>query len=197
MSADIDFYFDFPSAYSYIAAEKIDALAAANGSTVRWHAISLPHVFKALQYPPPLTQPAKWAYAMHDWHRSCDQAGLPHVAPADMPLDARRARVAFWSLEAEDPARARQFARRVIGAYWGRGRDVHSAVDLAAASGLPAQEIERRAADGDARHRLVAETTRALEAGVFGAPFFIAGGEPFWGADRLDQLAAHLRKGNA
>ncbi len=33
---------------------------------------------------------------------------------------------------------------------------------------------------------------RAVEAGVFGFPFFIVGEEKFWGQDRIDDLARHL-----
>ena len=31
--------------------------------------------------------------------------------------------------------------------------------------------------------------------GVFGAPFFFVGDEPFWGADRMDQMEEWLRRG--
>lgn len=33
---------------------------------------------------------------------------------------------------------------------------------------------------------------RALEAGVFGSPFYVMNGEPFWGQDRLDMLEAAI-----
>ena len=32
----------------------------------------------------------------------------------------------------------------------------------------------------------------AVEKGVFGAPFYVAGDEMFWGQDRLDDLDHHL-----
>lgn len=35
----------------------------------------------------------------------------------------------------------------------------------------------------------------AIAAGVFGAPFFIVDGEPFWGNDRQAQIAQWLRSG--
>jgi len=191
----IDFYLDFPSSYSYIAAQRIDALARAQGRQVTWRVISLPHVFKALAYPLPMTQAAKWRYAMLDWHRSCELAGLPHVEPEVIPLDAKLARIVFWSLAADDAARSHDFARAVISRYWGEGHEVRTIEQLARACGpigLRTAELEARAADPAARERLVAETSHAIEAGVFGAPFFVADGEPFWGADRLDQLARRL-----
>jgi 2-hydroxychromene-2-carboxylate isomerase len=195
MSAAVDFYLDFPSGYSYIAAHRIGALAAAHGRSVEWRVISLPHVFKATGYPAPMSLAAKWRYAMLDWHRSCEAAGLPHVEPAALPLDAKLARIAFWSLAAEDAARAREFALAVISRYWGAGEEVRTAEQIARACaplGLDTAEIERRAADPMARDRLVAETARAIEIGVFGAPFFVVAGEPFWGADRLAELDRRL-----
>ena len=36
---------------------------------------------------------------------------------------------------------------------------------------------------------------RAIVAGVFGSPFIIVDGEPFWGVDRLDQVARWLATG--
>ena len=33
---------------------------------------------------------------------------------------------------------------------------------------------------------------RAIVAGVFGSPFTIVDGEPFWGMDRLDQVDRRL-----
>jgi 2-hydroxychromene-2-carboxylate isomerase len=45
------------------------------------------------------------------------------------------------------------------------------------------------------KQRLRAEVETAIAAGVCGAPYFIADGEPFWGADRLDHLERWLATG--
>ena len=42
---------------------------------------------------------------------------------------------------------------------------------------------------------LRAETEGAVAKGVFGSPYVIVDGEPFWGFDRFDQLEAFLRDG--
>jgi len=39
------------------------------------------------------------------------------------------------------------------------------------------------------------EVDAAIAAGVFGSPFFIADGEPFWGVDRIPMLEDWVRKG--
>ncbi|MEM6664705.1 MAG: DsbA family protein, partial [Pseudomonadota bacterium] len=43
--------------------------------------------------------------------------------------------------------------------------------------------------------RYAENTDLCLENGVFGAPFYVVGGEKFWGQDRLDFLDWHLGKG--
>lgn len=47
-------------------------------------------------------------------------------------------------------------------------------------------------AAGAARLEYVSNTSRALEAGVFGSPFYVFKGERFWGQDRLDMLEERL-----
>jgi hypothetical protein len=42
------------------------------------------------------------------------------------------------------------------------------------------------------KDRLARENDLALERGVFGSPFFFVEGEPFWGSDRMDQIAGRL-----
>ena len=43
--------------------------------------------------------------------------------------------------------------------------------------------------------RYEADSQRAIEAGVFGAPSYIYDGELFWGQDRLDFLERRLARG--
>ena len=38
------------------------------------------------------------------------------------------------------------------------------------------------------KKRAHSETETAIERGVFGSPFFIVDGEPFWGSDRLEKV---------
>ena len=38
-------------------------------------------------------------------------------------------------------------------------------------------------------------TNDAVERGIFGSPFFIVDGEPFWGHDRMDEVDRWLETG--
>ncbi len=44
------------------------------------------------------------------------------------------------------------------------------------------------------KERVKVMSAEALAKGVFGSPFFIADGEPFWGWDRLPMLEEWLEK---
>ncbi|MEP7329929.1 MAG: DsbA family protein, partial [Betaproteobacteria bacterium] len=69
-AAPIDFYFDFSSPYGYIAAQKIEALAARHGRTVNWHPILLGVIFRTTGGAPLPQLPMKGPYSVHDFARS-------------------------------------------------------------------------------------------------------------------------------
>jgi 2-hydroxychromene-2-carboxylate isomerase len=192
----IRFYFDFTSTFSYIAVHQIDEIAAKYGRTVDWRAVSLGHLFQAQGVAPPPTVPAKFAYLSIDFPRSCAFAGLPCRMPEPFPPEVKIARLAFWHLKARDEQLSHRFARAIVRAIFGRGEVVATAEQIMAASagvaGLTLDDIAAAAADSAARQAVIASLEHAKADGVFGAPFMILDGEPFWGADRLPQLEARL-----
>jgi len=63
---------------------------------------------------------------------------------------------------------------------------------LAGESGLDAAAAQAAYTDPLWKERLKRENDAAIAAGVFGAPFFIVDGEPFWGNDRRGQIEQWL-----
>lgn len=196
MSSPIIFYFDFVSTFSYIAVHKIDSLAARYGREVDWNAISLGHLFKAQNIVPPPSIPPKLKYNTIDLVRSCAIAGLPWQLPKVFPFDVKLARYAFWTLKKKDPALAKDFTRAVMTRAFGEGGSIATAAEIADACkdlpGLTEAVIAEAAAEGDAKRALVSALERAIADDMIGAPFMVLDGEPFWGADRLDQLERRL-----
>ena len=79
MAAPIDFYFDFSTPYGYLAAERIDALAAKHGRSVTWRPMQLGDAFKLTGGQPLPSIPMKGEYATRDFLRSARQAvHAPH-----------------------------------------------------------------------------------------------------------------------
>ena len=196
----VDFYVDFSSPYSYIASEWIEALAARHGRTVRWHAVLLGVTFQAAELKSPVSHPIKREYSLHDFERSARFAGVPFTLPERFPVATQNAARVFWWLEESDPERAANWARHCLRAYFTRGTvDLSNAEHLkalAAEFGLDAAEAERVWTEPRWKSRLKTACDDAIAQGVFGAPFFVIDGEPFWGNDRRDQIERWLSAGS-
>ena len=63
------------------------------------------------------------------------------------------------------------------------------------ASGLDGGAAEAAWNQSTWKLRLKAENDAAIAAGIFGAPFFVVDGEPFWGNDRKPQIERWLASG--
>jgi 2-hydroxychromene-2-carboxylate isomerase len=191
----IEFYFDFSSPYAYIASEWIEALAARHGRPVRWRAILLGVTFQAAELKSPVSYPIKREYALRDFARSARMEGVPYRLPSPFPIATHNAARLFWWLDAQDPARAVGWARAGLRAYFTRGVDLSDPTALRALAqdfGILADQVAAVCADPVWKDRLRQENEAAIAAGVFGAPYFVVDGEPFWGNDRKQQLERWL-----
>jgi 2-hydroxychromene-2-carboxylate isomerase len=202
MSEPIDFYFDFSSPYGYLASEKIDELAARHGRTVRWRPILLGVVFKHTGAAPLTLVPLKGEYSVRDFSRSARFLGLPYTHPANFPLATQHAARAFYWFHDQDYEQAceaaRAFAQAVFRALYVDGRDVSSldvVLDLAAQQGVDRDILSEALAGAALKQRLKSECDAALAGGVFGSPYMIVDGEPFFGVDRLPQMDRWLTSG--
>lgn len=199
MRTPIDFHFDFSSPYSYIANEWIDALAARHGRTVRRHAILLGVTFQAAELKSPVAHPLKREYSLRDFARSARFEGVPYAMPAQFPIPTQNAARVFWWLhDTQGPAEAAQWTRSAFRAYFVRGVPLNEPVALkalAAESDLDAEGAEAAWNDPAWKDRLKRANEQAVAAGVFGAPYFVVDGEPFWGNDRKAQIERLLAAG--
>jgi 2-hydroxychromene-2-carboxylate isomerase len=199
MHSPIDFFFDFSSPYSYIANEWVDALAARHGRTVRRHAILLGATFQAAELKSPVSYPLKREYSLRDFERSARFERVPYVPPAPFPIPTQNAARVFWWLHDDGgPEAAAGWARSAFRAYFTRGVPLHDTAALRALadeSGLDAAAAEAAWHDPVWKDRLRQANERAIATGVFGAPFFMVDGEPFWGNDRKPQIERWLAEG--
>lgn len=194
----IDFWFDFSSPYSYIASEWIEALAARHGRTVSWHAILLGATFQAAALKSPVSHPMKREYSLLDFERSARFAGVPLKMPPKFPIATQNAARLFWWLERRDPSRAHEWARHGLRAFFARGVDLSHETALqalAAEFGIDAAEARDVWSAPEWKLVLKEANDAAIARGVFGAPFFIVDGEPFWGNDRRPMLERWLDRG--
>ncbi len=198
MPEPIAFYFDFASPYGYLASTQIDALAEKHGRTVDWRPIMLGAAMKVTGGRPLVQIPMRDAYSRRDMPRFARYLGVPFAFPPVMPILTLAAARAYYWCRDDDADLAHRLAQALYTAHFGEGRDIaqpDQVAEIAATLDIDPDALKAAVQSLEVKDRLKAETAAALEAGVFGSPFFIVDGEPFWGADRLDQLDRWLESG--
>ncbi|MFN0318003.1 MAG: 2-hydroxychromene-2-carboxylate isomerase [Burkholderiales bacterium] len=194
----IDFYFDFTSPYGYLAAAKIGALARKYERSVNWYPILLGVVFKATGSPIVATMPLKGEYIAHDAVRSARFMDVPFRMPSKFPIaGVAPARITCW-VRNTAPDKIEAAVLAMYRAYFVDDLDISVPEIAARAASLAGiDEAAALAATNDSiiKEQLKTEVQAALDRKVCGSPYTIIDGEPFWGADRLDQMERWLRLG--
>lgn len=194
-----DFFFDFTSPYSYLAAERIDELAARHGFAANWKPILLGAIFKQTGgIPLTSLHPWKARYSVMDFGRSAQFLGLTYRHPSRFPQATQNAARAMIWLQRHAPDRARPFALEVFRTIFVHDGDVSDAATLARIAqsvGLDAAALAAATQDAAIKQQLFDHNDEAAQREVFGTPTFVLDdGERFWGVDRLPQLEARLRE---
>jgi 2-hydroxychromene-2-carboxylate isomerase len=198
MSNPIDFYFDFSSPYGYFAAAKIEDIAARHQRAVNWRPILLGAVFKVTGQQPLSTVPLKSDYMKRDLERSARLFNVPFTLPSKFPISTTAAARAFYYVNNKDPALAKRLALALYVAYFADDVDIsapEATVKIAEHAGIARDEMTRALSDNRVKERLRLEVDAAVSLGVFGSPYIVIDGEPFWGSDRLDQVEKWLETG--
>jgi 2-hydroxychromene-2-carboxylate isomerase len=199
MAPLLDFWVEFGSTYSYVAAMRVAPLAQAAGVSVRWRPFALGAIFKAQGWPadsPFNWQPAKGRYMWRDMERLCAEQGLPFRRPDPFPQSSiLAARVALIGM---DEGWGEDFARAVFRAAFAEGRQIGEAGvigDLLGGLTPEPPSVLAHAQSDEIKARLRAQTDEAARLGVFGAPSFVTpDGELFWGNDRLERALAWAKR---
>ncbi len=198
MSDPVEFYFDFSSPYGYLAAQEIDQICEKHGRAVAWKPILLGAVFPKTGSQPLLGIPLKGDYARIDLPRVARRVGVPFTMPTPFPFMSVAAARGFYWLVDQDIAKAKDFAKAVFHGSFGEGQDMSGAaavVEVAGGLGIDSAEVGAALQEKRVKDRLRAEVDAAIDKGVFGSPFFLVDGEPFWGSDRLLDVNRWLETG--
>jgi 2-hydroxychromene-2-carboxylate isomerase len=198
MAASLDFFFEFGSTYSYLAAMRIRAVARDARVTVRSRPFLLGPIFKAQgsNTSPFNRNSDKGRYMWRDLARLSADLGLPFRRPDPFPQSGLlAARVALVGLT---DSWGETFCESVFAAEFGEGRQIAEPAvlaDILRGLDVAPEPVLARAQSDEIKTKLRAETDVAQRLGVFGAPTFItADGELFWGNDRLEQALAWANK---
>jgi 2-hydroxychromene-2-carboxylate isomerase len=189
----IQFWFEFASTYSYPAAMRIEAAAAARGIPVEWKAFLLGPIFKSQGWndSPFNVYPVKGRYMWRDLSRLCEELHLPLVRPSQFPRNGLLAARVCSAFAGEPWLPA--FVRAVYDANFARDEDIASTAVIARCLESAGQQPEARLASAGSdsnKAALRAQCEEAVRLGLFGAPSFVVGQELFWGNDRLETALA-------
>ena len=198
MANPIEFFFDFSSPYGYFASTQIEALATKHGREVLWRPFLMGAALKVMNAPPNVEFPLKGAYVRHDFERTARWFGVPYRTPVPFPVATVAAARAFYWVDAQDPKRAKEFAMALYKAYFVEGIDISDAenvVQVGAGIGFDAGALRAGIGAPAVKERLKAVTDEAVKRNIFGSPFIVVDGEPFWGTDRLPQVDRWLANG--
>ncbi|MBX5470298.1 MAG: DsbA family protein [Thermoleophilaceae bacterium] len=185
------FYYDLGSPYSWLAAERVNALF---DPPPVWEPVLLGAIFKA-------TGRSSWSrgpgreQGMRECERRAREYGLmemrwPRNWPGDM-LTAMRA-----ATFAKQSGRAVSFSLAAFRQQFNAGRDLSDLDNVLLAAA--ACELHPRAVIAGIGTQLVKDALRAatedaIARGVVGVPTIRIGDQLFWGDDRLEEAAAAVR----
>lgn len=189
---NLDFYFDFSSPWAYLAATRIERLAADAGSTLAWKPIDLARVRALVERPdapPPCA--AQFAYMVSDIQRWARRYGVA----VGMPVQASTNPVLRGCFFARDAGCETRYIHRVFRARWAESADLDDAAVIQAIAedcGLDTAAFRDAVASEASAALLEANCQEAAGRGVFGVPTIFVDDEMFWGNDRLDFVAEAL-----
>jgi 2-hydroxychromene-2-carboxylate isomerase len=189
----LEFWFDFASTYSYVAASRIEALCRDAGVELVWKPFTLGPIFAMQGWNDShfnLNQ-RRGDYMWRDMERLTAKFGLPWKRPSQFPRNSIPAlRVAC--VLANEPW-CGEFVRRIFIANFGEDRDIAQESvlrDVLQQVGQDADAVLERSSDPDHRGKLRENTERAVKLGIFGAPNCIVNRELFWGEEALEDAVS-------
>ncbi len=187
----LEFWYEFASSYSYLAAMRIEDLAGSHGVTLEWRPFLLGPVFQAQGWndTPFRLYPKKGDYMVRDIERIAAARGLRFRLTQKFPQNGvYAARLAMIGAE---EAWAPAFTREIYLMQFRDGMDISDQAVLEKALSAVGQDptiLMARAQDPAVKDALRKQTAEAQELGIFGAPTFMTEDhELFWGDDRLEQ----------
>jgi 2-hydroxychromene-2-carboxylate isomerase len=191
----IDYYFATVSPYTYLAGMRPAEIAARHGATLNHKPLDILALFGRTGGTAPADRhSSRKEYRLQELRRSAAKYGMPiNLHPAHWPTNPAPSSYAIIAAQSAGGGDLDALIHGLTRACWAEERDIADdgvIADCLEAAGFDRGLVNRGLMEGAERYARNLED--AVEAGAFGAPFFVVGEERFWGADRLDDLDAHL-----
>jgi 2-hydroxychromene-2-carboxylate isomerase len=184
-----EYWFDFGSPAAYLAFTQLPKLEAETNAQAVYRPMLLGGVFQATGNQSPASVPAKGAYTFKDFDRFAKRYGVPFKNNPHFPINTLLLMRAAVGLQAHEPERFMAYCKAVYQAIWVDALDMNDPATVGGVlhkAGFDPQTLVALANEPATKEALKSATAEAVTRGVFGAPTFFAGGQMFWGQDRLD-----------
>ena len=191
--AHVDFYFDYRSAYSYMANTQTPSIEA----RVVYRPVDLMMLFDLARNPGRTSaSPSKLRYSHLDLARWARAYGVAfQVNSRLLQVDSKL--LSNGAIAAQHLRVFPVYHLTIFNALWAEDADLASLegrTDALRRAGLDAGAVWRLAAQQEIAQELDGNTRRAVDAGAFGTPTFVYNGELFFGNDRISMLNDRIRE---
>ncbi|SFD52901.1 2-hydroxychromene-2-carboxylate isomerase [Sulfitobacter brevis] len=191
----IDYYFATLSPYCYLAGERLEAVAEKHGATINYKPFDLITAFGRTGGTPPKDRHiSRIEYRAQALVREAKKLDMPfNLKPAHWPTNGAPAAYAFIAAQNAGGGDLGKLAQVITRKVWVEEADI--AQDDVVRACLTEAGFDPSLADSG---MLVGAETyarnleQAIEAGVFGAPFYIIGDQKFWGQDKIEDVDLYL-----
>ena len=194
--AHIDYYFATLSPYTYLAGKRFEEVAQKHGATITYKPMDIVALFGRTGGTPPKDRhPNRIEYRAQELVRQAKKHDMPfNLKPAHWPTNAAPSSYAIIAAQAAGGGDLGTLVHSVLRAVWAEDKDI--AQDDVVKACLAEAGFDPSLADSgllSGAETYTANLEEAVNAGVFGAPFYIVDGDQrFWGQDKIEDLDAHL-----
>ena len=194
--AHIDYYFATLSPYTYLAGKRFEEVAQKHGATITYKPMDIVALFGRTGGTPPKDRhPNRIEYRAQELVRQAKKHDMPfNLKPAHWPTNAAPSSYAIIAAQAAGGGDLGTLVHSVLRAVWAEDKDI--AQDDVVKACLAEAGFDPSLADSgllSGAETYAANLEEAVNAGVFGAPFYIVDGDQrFWGQDKIEDLDAHL-----
>ena len=197
MSKEVDYYVSLASPYTYMGGRRLPEIIESTGATFHIKPVIGNQLLAATGgLPVPKRHPARLAYRLVELERWKRHWSIPmNIEPKFFPVDDGKA--AHMVIAAQQLGQdAITLSNAFLACVWEAEQDISdlsvliTAADQASFDG---QALAERIDADDVTATLQSNTDEAIEHEVFGMPWFIHDGVPYWGQDRIRFLTSALQ----
>ena len=194
----IDYYYSHQSPWTYMGHKSFLKMAGAAGAKIHFKPVDYGRIFpQSGGLPVTKRPPQRQAYRLIELKRWSEHLGAKlNLQPKYFPVDSKPA--ALMAIAAgksgEDVGK---LSGAILEALWAKEKNIadpDALAKIAEEQGISGKKLLEASLAPEIAQAYDRYTDEAIQAQVFGAPWYLYQGEPFWGQDRLDMLERALKK---